>query len=83
MIRFELKLIPVEEAANEKEKQVIASSNALAEHSFKHFKKLVGQRKCRKHPSSPNKIRIHAVKGGDPKAELVAYCCPAFFNAFK
>jgi hypothetical protein len=81
MIRIELKLLPMdEEGADEK---VITTSNASAKHAYEHLKKLIGKRRCRKHPSSPNKLRIYAVKGGDPKAELVSYCCPDFVKRLK
>lgn len=82
MIRFELKLLPTE-GIDPADAKIISTSNAVAEHAFNHLKKLIGKRKCRKHPSSPNKLRIFAVKGGDPKAELVAYCCPAFLKRLK
>jgi hypothetical protein len=82
MIRFDLRLLPVE-GSNPAESQTIAASNAKAEHSCRHLKKLIGKKKCRKHPSSPNKIRVYAVKGGDPKAEVVFYCCPEFLKLLK
>lgn len=83
MLRFELRLLPVTNGASETEAKIIEDSNKTAEHSFKHLKKLLGQKRCRKHPSSPNKIRVSAVKGGDPKAELVMYCCPEFLKTIK
>jgi hypothetical protein len=83
MLRFDLKLIPIEEASNEADAKVITESNDKAKHSCSHLKKLLGHKKCRKHPSSPNKIRISAVKGGDPKAELLTYCCPGFLKQLK
>jgi hypothetical protein len=82
MIRFELKLLP-DEGASAEELKVISASNAEAKHAYLHLKKLIGKRKCRKHPSSPNKLRIYAVMGADPKAELVSYCCPAFVKRIK
>lgn len=82
MIRFDLKLLP-EEGKNAEESKLISSSNAVAKHACEHLKKLIGKRKCRKHPSSPNKLRIFAVLGGDPRAELVAYCCPDFVKRIK
>ena len=82
MIRFDLRLLPVE-GSNPADARIIAASNAAAEHSCRHLKKLIGKRKCRKHPSSPNKIRVFAVKGADPKAELVYYCCPEFLKLLK
>jgi hypothetical protein len=82
MIRFELKLLPVD-GVSPAESEEINSANAIAEHSCKHLKKLLGKRRCRKHPSSPNKLRIYAVKGAGPKVELVAYCCPDFVKKLK
>jgi hypothetical protein len=81
MIRFELKLLPEEE--NGADSKIVTASNAEAKHAYEHLKKLIGKRKCRKHPSSPNKLRIYAVKGGNPRAELLAYCCPAFLKRLK
>jgi hypothetical protein len=83
MLRFDLKLLPLDEGASEAEAKIIADSNAAAKHSCRHLKKLLGNKRCRKHPSSPNKIRITAVKGGDPKAELMMYCCPEFIKVLK
>jgi hypothetical protein len=83
MLRFDLKLIPIEEASNEAEAKIIEASNAAAEHSCKHLKKLIGKKRCRKHPSSPNKVRVFAVKGGDPTAQLVFHCCPTFLKMIK
>jgi hypothetical protein len=81
MIRFELKLLSEEENGGPAE--VINTSNAVAKHACQHLKKLIGKRRCRKHPSSANKLRVYAVKGGDPKAEVVAYCCPDFLKRLK
>ena len=83
MLRFDLKLIPPEEAKNEADAKIISDSNAQAKFSLRHLQKLLGNKKCRKHPSSPNKIRVKAVKGGDPKAELLVYCCPEFVKMIK
>ena len=82
MIRFDLKLLS-EEGKNAEESKLVSSSNAMAKHACEHLKKLIGKRKCRKHPSSPNKLRIFAVLGKDPRAELVAYCCPDFVKRIK
>jgi hypothetical protein len=82
MIRFELKLL-TDDGSNAAESKIISTSNAVAQHAYNHLKKLIGKRKCRKHPSSPNKLRVYAVKGGDPKAELLSYCCPAFLKRLK
>ncbi|MDI1353336.1 MAG: hypothetical protein PSX36_00365 [bacterium] len=81
MIRFVLKLLP--EDPTGADSKVIETSNVAAKHAFEHLKKLIGKRKCRKHPSSPNKIKVYAVKGADPKAELMAYCCPEFIKRLK
>lgn len=82
MIRFDLKLLE-DNASNPEESKKIAEANAAAQHACNHLKKLIGKRKCRKHPSSPNKIRLFAQLGGDPRAELVAYCCPDFVKKIK
>jgi hypothetical protein len=82
MIRIELKLLQ-DEGSNPADSKVISDANEVARHACNHLRKLIGKRKCRKHPSSPNKLRIYAVKGGDPKAELVAYCCPDFVKRIK
>jgi hypothetical protein len=81
MIRFELKLLPVDE--NGSASQAVIAANAEAKHAYEHLKKLIGKRKCRKHPSSPNKLRIFAVEGAGPRADLVAYCCPDFVKRIK
>ncbi len=83
MLRFELKLIPIEDAVNEADAKVITESNAAAEHSCRHLKKILGKKRCRKHPSSPNKLKIFAVKGGDPTAQLSSWCCPTFLKTIK
>ena len=82
MIRFELKLL-TEQGSSEADEKTITTSNAVAQHAFNHLKKLIGKRKCRKHPSSPNKLRIYAVKGGEPRAEVISYCCPEFLKLLK
>jgi len=82
MIRFDLKLLE-DEGNNPADSKAIAHSNEVAQHACNHLKKLIGKKKCRKHPSSPNKIRMYAILGGDPKAELVSYCCPAFVKLLK
>jgi hypothetical protein len=78
MIRFDLKLL--EDTGNNPE---VSHSNEVALHAYQHLRKLIGRRKCRKHPSSPNKIRMYATLGGDPKAELVSYCCPQFVRLLR
>jgi hypothetical protein len=83
MIRFDIKLLP-EEGASPAEAKEIASANELAELSLKHLKKLIGNRKCHKHPSSPNKLRIFAEKGAKyPRVEVISYCCPNFVKSLK
>ena len=83
MIRFELKLLPAD-GASPAELQEINEANQLAELSFRHLKKLIGHRRCRKHPSSPNKLRIFAEKGSEyPRVEVVNYCCPHFVKTLK
>ncbi|WP_317897201.1 hypothetical protein [Aurantibacillus circumpalustris] len=82
MIRFDLKLLE-DEGNNPADSEAISKSNAVAQHACNHLKKLIGKKKCRKHPSSPNKIRMFAILGGDPKAELVSYCCPAFVKLIR
>jgi hypothetical protein len=83
MIRFELKLLPVE-GANPAEAKEIVSANELAELSYKHLKKLIGNKRCHKHPSSANKLRVFAEKGSKyPRVEVVSYCCPDFVKSLK
>lgn len=83
MIRFELKLLPAE-GASAAELKEINSANQLAELSFKHLKKLIGNRRCRKHPSSANKLRVFAEKNAKyPRVEVVSYCCPDFVKSLK
>jgi hypothetical protein len=82
MLRIELRLLP-EDGASGVDAKAISSANAIAEHSFHHLKKLIGKRRCRKHPSSPNRLRVFAVKGSDPQVELVSYCCPEFVKTLK
>jgi hypothetical protein len=81
MIRLELKLLPVEGNANDIQK--IEAANEEAKHACEHLKKIIGTRKCRKHPSSPNKIRIYADTEAGPRAELRAYCCVEFVKRIK
>ncbi|HQQ94500.1 MAG TPA: hypothetical protein PLQ93_08090 [Bacteroidia bacterium] len=76
MVRFQLK--PISENASD---PAVAAANALADKSMKHMEKIIGSRKCHKHPSYVNKIKIVAVKGQDPKVEVVDYCCPDFYKA--
>jgi len=82
MIRFDLKLLE-EDGNATADSKAITYSNEVAQFTLNHLKKLIGKKKCRKHPSSPNKIRMYAVLNGDPKAEIVSYCCPAFVKMLK
>lgn len=82
MIRFDLRLLE-DDGKNAEESKVISSSNEVALHACNHLKKLIGRKKCRKHPSSPNKIRLYATLGGDPRAEIVSYCCPDFVKTLR
>jgi len=82
MIRFDLKLLE-DDGSNPADSKEISSSNEAATHACNHLKKLIGKKKCRKHPSSPNKIRLFAVLGKDPRGEIVSYCCPAFVKLIK
>ncbi len=83
MVRLELKLLP-EDGASPAESQAIVAANELAEHSFHHLKKLIGKRKCRKHPSSPNRLRVFAEKNSKyPRVEVLSYCCPQFLKSLK
>lgn len=83
MVRFDIKLIPENEAQNEAEAKLIAEANKAAQVGLLHLRKILGKRKCHKHPSAPNKIRVFAVKGGEPKAEMFSYCCQAFLKLIK
>ena len=83
MIRFDLKLLPAE-GANPAEQQKIAEANQLAELSYRHLKKLIGRRRCHKHPSAPNKLRVFAEIGSKyPRVEVVNYCCSKFIRSLK
>jgi len=79
MIRVEVQLLPEEG----KDSQAIATANAVAKHGADHLRNLIGTRRCRKHPSNNNKIRVLAVKGGDPKMEIVSMCCTDFYKRLK
>lgn len=78
MIRVEVKLLP--EDGNDAQ---AANANAIAKHSSDHLRYLIGNRKCRKHPSNNNKIRVFAVKNSDPKMEIVSICCTDFYKRLK
>jgi hypothetical protein len=78
MVRFQVKLLP-ENAAD----PAVAIANDLADKSMHHMEKIIGNRKCHKHPSYVNKIKVVAVKNQDPKVEVVDYCCPDFYKAIK
>jgi hypothetical protein len=75
MIRFNLQLLP--ENPGDK---VVAQSNAAAEKGYTHIINLIGDKKCKKHPSFRNVINIISVKGKDPKAEIVRICCQQFYE---
>ncbi len=83
MVRFDIKLISENEAQNDTEAKLIADANTAAKAGMAHLKKILRHRKCHKHPSAPNKIRVFAVKGGEPRAEMFSYCCPAFLKLIK
>ena len=83
MIRFELKLLP-EDGASAAELKKINAANELAELSYRHLKKHIGHRRCHKHPSSPNKLRVFAeVDAKYPRVEVVSYCCQNFVKSLK
>lgn len=83
MIRFDLKLLPVE-GASPAEVAEIESANELATLSYRHLKRLIGRKRCRKHPSSPNKLRVFAEVGSKyPRVEVVNYCCPKFIKSLR
>jgi len=77
MIRFNLKLLPENPADKE-----VTKSNAAAEKGYEHISYLIGSMKCRKHPSFKNVVNIIAVKGADPKAEVMRVCCQKFYERF-
>lgn len=81
MIRIDLKLLPVDENGADAKK--IEAANTEATIASVHLRKLLGKRKCRKHPSSPNKIRITASLNGKPEAALMFVCCPDFAKRIK
>jgi hypothetical protein len=83
MIRFELKLLPLKEGISAEEARIITDSNIVAEHSYHHLKKLISNRKCRKHPSTPNKLCVFAKRGGEPEIEMIDYCCRNFVDTLK
>ncbi|MBX3164665.1 MAG: hypothetical protein KF900_09290 [Bacteroidetes bacterium] len=81
MIRIDIKLLPEDESG--KDTALISAANAEAETGGKHLERLIGTRKCRKHPSNINKIRVIAVKGGSPKMEVLNMCCVDFYKRLK
>ena len=83
MVRFDIKLIPENEAQNEADAKLIAEANHAAQVGLLHLRKILQKRKCYKHPSAPNKIRVFAVKGGEPRAEMLSFCCPSFLKLIK
>lgn len=78
MVRVEIKLLP-EDGGD----AAVAKANQEAQHGGEHLRYLIGNRKCRKHPSNNNKIRVHAVAGGNPKLEVVSICCTDFYKRLK
>jgi len=83
MMRFEVKLLKPESATSDEDLKAIEEANADAKKGMYHLKYLIGNIRCRKHPSSPNKIRITAVKNGKPKPSIVSYCCADFLSMIK
>lgn len=75
MIRLNLQLLPDTLPGNQ-----VAASNKLSEKSCNHLRGLIGNMKCRKHPSFKNVIKIVAVEGKDPKVEVVSICCQEFLQ---
>ena len=80
MIRIDIKLLPEEGG---KDADLVAAANAEATKGGEHLRKLIGDRKCRKHPSNINKIRVYAVKGGRPKMEVMNIVCIDFYKRIK
>lgn len=78
MVRFDLKLLP-----ENAEDASISLANSLADKTMKHLKGIVGNKKCHKHPSYVNRIKINAVKDQDPKVQVVDYCCGEFYKILK
>lgn len=81
MIRIDLKLLPTDDNGTDAKKIEYANNEATI--AAVHLRKLLGKRKCRKHPSSPNKIRITATISGKPQADLMFVCCPDFAKRIK
>ncbi len=79
MVRVEIQLLP--EEGNDR--QEIQKANAEAHHGGEHLRVLVGNRKCSRHPSANNKLRVIAVKGGDPKLEVISMCCIRYYKQLK
>lgn len=80
MVRIDIKLLSEEGAKNP---AAVAAANADAEQGGKHLERLIGKRKCRKHPSQINRIRVYAVEGGNPKMEVLSMCCMDFYKHLK
>ncbi len=76
MIRFNLQLLPDAAPGNSQ----VATSNEASEKSCNHLKALIGDMKCRKHPSFKNVINVVSVAGKDPRIEIVSICCQDFYN---
>jgi hypothetical protein len=75
MIRFNLQLLPEDPSDTD-----VAKANAAAELGCTHMDYLIGNLKCKKHPSFKNVITVTAIKGQDPKAEIVRVCCQKFYE---
>lgn len=83
MMRFDVKLLKTEAATSDEDLKAIEDANLEAKKGMRHLKYLIGNLKCRKHPSAPNKIRVTAVKGDKPKATIASYCCSGFLDMIR
>ena len=80
MIRVDVVLLPVEG----KNAAAAETANAVAKHSSDHLRYLIGNRKCRKHPSNNNRIRLYAtLDEKNPKMEIMSICCTDFYKRLK
>jgi hypothetical protein len=57
------------------------STNENTEKSYNHLRSLIGNQRCKKHPSFKNVINVVAVEGKDPRIEVVNICCQDFYNS--
>lgn len=76
MIRFNLQLLPDAAPGNSQ----VSNSNEATEKSCSHLKALIGDMKCRKHPSFKNVINVVSVAGKEPRIEIVSICCQDFYS---